>query len=568
MPELLPNQRIFDVLQEIHSGRYRIPNIQRGYEWDEDRVTKLLDSVMSGYPFGAILVWRPVSTVATDIPTRRFVQHFDSTKDYLSEPPATDDVDVYLVLDGQQRLQSLYLSFFGSYNGRRMFFQIDHIPTDVGDDTDFRFEFLSVQDAKTRPEMVHVSEVLKLDAETKYEFARGKAMELAGPGGDQEPNARREIAIAKNIDRFIERFNIRAGLLFQEIEKKHDYDHVLEVFERVNSGGMVLDKSDLLFSTLKLKLQQMEQAFLETITFLNHGDRYDFNTDFLIKACLVIFDQRAKYEVAKLKNDQFVKQVDLRFKDVNHCLRHLSVWLDEAARIKCSRFLRSRLALIPILDWMMLSDNHDKPDGENARAMVEYLHMAFFRRLFRSPDVVLDQLHTLLQGAVKIDHAKFPIREIRAMAVARQRTPWQLEPHSFEDDADLMINIVDGGVLQIDPTDSTQHVKDLKLEVDHIFPRTPLSRMGLGDVVNQIGNYRLVVLPVNRRKSGKLPNNTTAFFGRNQKPIETLFASCVERHTMNGTVDRAAFLAFRNARSELIANTVQDFLGVRLAANT
>jgi hypothetical protein len=56
---------------------------------------------------------------------------------------------------------------------------------------------------------------------------------------------------------------------------------------------MVLDKSDLLFSTLKLKLRQLEQKFTEAVNFL-------------IKAALVVFDQKAKYEVGKLKDTAYI----------------------------------------------------------------------------------------------------------------------------------------------------------------------------------------------------------------------------------------------------------------------
>ncbi len=112
MFDLNPNQRIYDVAQAIHQGRYRIPNIQRGYEWGTGRVAKLLDSIMSGYPIGAIMVWRPTDEIRRDIQTRRFVADFESAHDYLSEPPHEADAgpEAYLVLDGQQRLQSLYLS--------------------------------------------------------------------------------------------------------------------------------------------------------------------------------------------------------------------------------------------------------------------------------------------------------------------------------------------------------------------------------------------------------------------------------------------------------------------------
>jgi hypothetical protein len=166
------------VLDAIHRGRYRVPSIQRGYEWDEGRVLKLLDSIMSGYPFGAVMVWRPPSVVGSEIPSRRFVQHFESTTDYLSEPASTVDENAHLVLDGQQRLQSLYLSFFETYNKRAVYLQIDHIPSDQADDTDYKFEFLAETEAKERPAAVRLSRILQLDSETKYEFARESAASI------------------------------------------------------------------------------------------------------------------------------------------------------------------------------------------------------------------------------------------------------------------------------------------------------------------------------------------------------------------------------------------------------
>jgi hypothetical protein len=569
MPDIAPARRVHDVLHDIAHGHYRIPNIQRGYEWDEQRIAKLLDSIMSGYPLGAIMVWKPAPDVAHDIPTRAFIKHFDTTSGYTSDPTGPVGEEAYLVLDGQQRLQSLYLSFFGTYNGRSVYLQIDHVPTDVDEDTDYRFEFLTTDQSKSRPEMVSLSRILQLDADTRYDFVREKAKEivaLAAASGDTAVTlATKERLIAQNVDRFIDRFDIRRELLFQEVGSKLKYDHVLEIFERVNSGGMVLDKSDLLFSTLKLKLARMEDAFAETLKFLAHGARYEFSNDFLIKTCLVVFDQRAKYEVSKLKDDAFVKNVAAGYKQIDYCLRHLSTWLDDTARIKCSRFLRSRLALIPLIDWMMQSGNRDKPDGENGRAMAEYLYMSFFRRLYRAPDPALDQLHALIRDSVAEDRSRFPIERIRAFMSQRQATSWTLHDRYFEDDVDLCLNIVDGGQIQIDPSDPSRHPKDLKLEVDHIFPRAPLTAGGMGDAVNHVGNYRLVVMPINRRKLARMPDEQTAFFGRGRERVEDSYLACLSA-TKAGSFDRASFMAFREARAKLIRETVSAFLRVPLAS--
>ncbi len=556
-----PNQRIFDVVQEIAAKRYRLPSIQRGYEWQQGRVLKLLDSIMNGYPIGAIMVWQPTAEVFKDIPNRSFVANFDSKPDYLSEPPhEAESGESYLVLDGQQRLQSLFLAFMGSYDGKRVYMQVDYLPSEE-QDGDFGFDFLTPEEARKRPEMAHVADIIRLDSETKFEFSEKTARTISsavGEGSGREDlfNKKRGV-IAKNIDRFIERFNVKPALFLQEVEQRHSYDHVLEIFERVNSGGMVLSKSDLLFSTIKLKLREMEGKFAGTLEFLNQGGRHKFDTDFLIKASLVIFGQRAKYEVKKLKDDEFVEALKTRYDELHTCLRQLLAWLDDVALIKCDRFLRSQLALIPILDFMMLSGRRDKPDGTNGQAMRQYLYMSAFLRTFsRSADAALDRLHDMTGAAVKADPTKFPIQFLRTYITERARTAFALESRHFSDDPDLALNIVDKGVLQIDPADPKRHAKDLKLEVDHIFPRTPLSKMGMGDLVDHIGNYRLVVMPINRRKLAKMPDNETAFFGRGAAGVEQAYQAAV------ANLSKETFIAFRDARAALIQKNVREFLGL------
>src|ERR1035437_1987419 len=177
MAKLNPNQRIFDVMGEIQRGTYRIPNIQRGFEWNKPRVAKLLDSIMHGYPIGAIMVWKPTPEVQADISDREFVADFRSDQDYVTEEPHASDKEAYLVLDGQQRLQSLYLSFFGSYDGARVYLAIDYEPH--ADDGDYGFTFLTPDEARQQPNMLPLVQIVELDSDTKSEFSENLAQCLA-----------------------------------------------------------------------------------------------------------------------------------------------------------------------------------------------------------------------------------------------------------------------------------------------------------------------------------------------------------------------------------------------------
>jgi len=561
MSQLNPNQRIIDVLADMQKGLYRIPSIQRGYEWDQERVLKLLDSIIQGYPIGALMVWKPDQNVASEIPTRRFIDNFDSKEDYLSDSPHAADLESHLVLDGQQRLESLFLAFFGAYNGMRVYYKLDHERDHKAEQVEIPFEFLHADEAGKRPEMVSLSELAKVDARSKFEFAKGMVERIVRSIEDhterEKTFARKLGVVNQNIDIFKDEFTNKLRLLLQEVEKYHDYDHVLEIFERVNSGGMVLTKSDLLFSTLKLKLHEMEKSFSDSLEFLNQGDRFNFNTDFLIKMALVVFNKGAKYEMSKLRDAGFLESLRDKYHILHTCLRQTYAWLDEDALIKCDRFLRSRLALIPIIDFMVQSGRMDKPDGRNGQSMRQYLYMSFFLRLYsNAPDSVLDQLHDRILASVKDDPNTFPIDIIRQFMVARKKMAWQLVDEMFADDADLMLNIVDGGRLQIDPKDPKRHPKDLKLEVDHIFPKTPLSNSGLGDVVNHVGNYRLLVMPANRRKLASMPNESTSFFGRENGQVEKLYQGTIKE------LNRKSFVEFRNARAELIRSHVISFLNM------
>lgn len=573
MANLNPNQRIHDVLLDIHRGYYRIPNIQRGYEWDKPRIAKLLDSIMNGYPIGAIMVWKPTPEVQCEISDRSFICDFRSDQDYLSDTAHPSDAEAYLVLDGQQRMQSLYLSFFGSYDGARIYMAIDHLPSPEADDDDYDFQFLTPQEAKEKPQMVPLAKIVKLDSETKSDFAEELAARLVATI-DKEPERQKAVSdkrkkIEKNIDKFVERFNVHPVLLLQEVSSRQTYDHVLEIFERVNSGGMVLSKSDLLFSTLKLKLKEKETEFRKTLADINHGSRYAFDTDFIIKTSLVVFEKGAKYDVKKLRDDDYIKKLKAQYAVLDKCFRQLIVWLDEVALIKCDRFLPSRSALIPLIDYMMLSGKHEKPDGLNSQAMKQYLHMAFFTRLFgRSGDAVLDKIHKQLILSIKGDESKgiqpdgtdFPLAHLKTIIKERAHADYGLHEQFFADDADLMLNIVQGGVLQIDPRDPKVHPKDLKLEVDHIFPRSKLEKAGMGEIADYLGNYRLVVLPINRRKLANWPDANTDFSGKDDAIIGPAYTNAYSNF------DRDNYWTFASSRASFIQGQVETFLGLKVSS--
>jgi hypothetical protein len=90
------------VLNAIELGRIKIPQFQRDFVWTKEKSAKLLDSILKGYPIGTFILWKTKEQL-------RVVRNLGSLA--LPETPEGDFVDY--VLDGQQRLTSLFASVKG-----------------------------------------------------------------------------------------------------------------------------------------------------------------------------------------------------------------------------------------------------------------------------------------------------------------------------------------------------------------------------------------------------------------------------------------------------------------------
>jgi len=90
-----------DLLKDIRSGEIQLPDFQRGWVWDDDHIRSLIASISLSYPVGAIMLLQTGGDGVQFQP--RPVQGVKLDRDVRPE---------YLILDGQQRMTSLYLALF------------------------------------------------------------------------------------------------------------------------------------------------------------------------------------------------------------------------------------------------------------------------------------------------------------------------------------------------------------------------------------------------------------------------------------------------------------------------
>ena len=100
---------IVSLLNEITQERMVLPDLQRDFVWHEDQIRLLFDTLMRGYPFGALLIW---NTQFLEVPYREFARDFRTAQTFTTRIKPQNEQRL-MVLDGQQRLQSLYIALHG-----------------------------------------------------------------------------------------------------------------------------------------------------------------------------------------------------------------------------------------------------------------------------------------------------------------------------------------------------------------------------------------------------------------------------------------------------------------------
>lgn len=118
------------IIEAVESGQIRIPEFQRGFVWEPDRVAFFMDTLYKQSPFGSVLIWRTKEKLKAE----RKLGPID-----LPEPKADFPIDY--VLDGQQRITSVYLTFqtkqqlIQNEDWKDIYF--DHTVPDEAQDTQF-----------------------------------------------------------------------------------------------------------------------------------------------------------------------------------------------------------------------------------------------------------------------------------------------------------------------------------------------------------------------------------------------------------------------------------------------
>jgi len=106
---------IGEIIKDISTSKYVLPSIQREFVWSTSQIERLFDSVMQDYPIGAFLFWELGQGQNTLYDFYSFLQNYHERKNtHNPRINLSGNENVMAVLDGQQRLTSLFIGLKGT----------------------------------------------------------------------------------------------------------------------------------------------------------------------------------------------------------------------------------------------------------------------------------------------------------------------------------------------------------------------------------------------------------------------------------------------------------------------
>lgn len=441
---------------EEEDGGFWLPNIQRPFVWSEVQICRLFDSILREYPISTLLVWKTNSAIRC----RKFIDNWRSgirlSDFYIPE----NTKKKALVLDGQQRLQSLFIGLMGSYDGRELYFDLLSGDLAAPDDVRFKFQFRRAEEAEFPwvrfKDLVFSNQIRRelIDSYTE----------------DEELSPEDEDRVGDNIDRVTQAFKTNETITYQELDSidnpsLYTEDDVVEVFIRANSGGTRLGKSDLLFSLLSSTWSNADDRMEELLSSLNaHG--FAFDRDFIMKTCLVLLDQGARYEVEKFRKQGVREQIEGRWDDIAGSITDVLDFVRGKTYIQCDKALPSYLVLIPLVYLRY----HHPAAWRSATGVDMYLLRCLLTTAFTGqPDTVIDGLTRKMrdQQAFDLSEAFGVIRSAnRSLEITEERL-WQMGYTS--DTIHLLFN------LWYRDFNHTPAYENNFPQIDHIFPQSALA---------------------------------------------------------------------------------------------
>ncbi len=380
------DKSIKDVVDELNV-RYFLPDIQREYVWlkkaDEKKIEQLFDSILRGYPIGSFLFWKlqkediaksdEQDSDKLNFQLYQFITNYDERKPH-NEKIYIEQIsrdDLCIVLDGQQCLTSLYIGLKGTrilkkkgarydnpnaYEEKRLYLNLKHQPNMDNPEDNYQFEFHAKAPGNDKEHWwFKVGDILELESGV------WNYMQKHGLNGLKE-----EENVLKLLEKLKDAIHTKQLISFFE-EKEKNLNKVLNIFIRVNSGGVKLSYSDLLMSILTASFSSdIREKMNELVDALKLKGFPNVEQDQVLKTCLLLIGKDTTFELKNF-NKNNVKEIEENWEKITESIYDAAKLLETFGYVK---YLGSAYILSTLAYFYFLKQKMDKNDEEQALKFV------------------------------------------------------------------------------------------------------------------------------------------------------------------------------------------------------
>ena len=520
--------KVSTILDHIDSGHMALPEFQRGYVWNRDQVRGLMDSLYRRHPVGSLLVW------ATNAETAKHRGEGDLA-------PGT----VKLILDGQQRMTTLYGIIRGKppqfFDGQStaftgLYFHLENQ------------EFAFYQPIKMKDDLlwIDVSRLMEEgnDGLGSFFTRLGANPQIASRAGALVGHLNRILGI-RDIDLHVDEVT--------GVDKSIDV--VVDIFNRVNSGGTKLSKGDLALAKICAEWPKGRDRMRATLRrWREHG--YQFDLDWFLRNINTIVTGEAK----------FVHLHDIEPARVRSGLDRAEKCIDSLLNIIAGRLgldhhrvLFGRHAMPVMVHYIDRRGGHLDDAVERDKLLFWYLHSAMWGRFSGSTETVIDQDLKVLEeldggldrlinelrlwhGSLEVSSAHFG-----GYSVGARFYPMLYMLTRIGEARDWGLGV---------PLKQSLLGKMSKLEVHHIFPRKQLRGKYRQAEINAVANFCFQTKDTNLQIGTSPPSE---YFPKiDRKHPGALASQWIPMEPELWEVEN--YLEFLDARKQLLADAANSFL--------
>lgn len=519
--------KISTILDNVEFGQLALPEFQRGYVWNRDQVRSLMGSMYRRYPVGGLLVW------TTEV------------EPSVVRGAAAGGV-VKLLLDGQQRITSLYGVIKG---GAPTFFQgnakaFSDLYFNVKTET---FEFYGPVKMRDDPFWLSVTEVFQAELE-----------DLLDRLSDHVEGTKELVTYQTRLGRIRD---IRDIDLHQEeiTGKDKSIDEVVEIFNRVNSGGTKLSAGDLALARI---CADWPAARSELRSLLDgwRASGFDFKQEWLLRSTTAIATNQSSFgSLRSVSVDEFATALKKAEQSINFLLNLVG----DRLGIDHDRVLAGRGAFAALARLVAENGGSISGRSDQQRLLFWYVHNFLWGRYSSSTETTLQRdlealaangLDGLLQeldrwrGSLTVRPDDFD-----GWGVGTRFYPMLYVLSRVGGARDL------GNGLQLS---AGMLGSESQLHLHHIFPKARLYEAGLGkSEVNALANFCFLTAQSNLQISASDPAEYLAQVEATQPDV--LASQWIPTDPALWKIER--YSEFLQARRELLARAANGLLDALLS---